>query len=81
MVLGDPQFADVHFYLMVDQQSVTLRHLGAAPEITINGRVVASTRLLDGDRIRTGPFEFAFHIERSLAEIQAGVSPADQAVP
>jgi hypothetical protein len=62
LVLGDMQFPDAHFYLLVGRGTVSLRHLGESPEITVNGRVATATRLLDGDRIRTGPFEFLLHL-------------------
>jgi hypothetical protein len=62
LVLGDLQFPDLHFYLLVAKGIVSLRHLGDDPEITVNGRVAHRTRLLDGDRIRTGPFEFLLHV-------------------
>jgi predicted component of type VI protein secretion system len=43
---------------------VTLRRLGFEPELSVNGCVVDFVSLADGDRIRTGPFEFRVHITR-----------------
>jgi len=36
--------------------------MDAAPEVTVNGTVVRKTALFDGDRIRTGPYEFRLHV-------------------
>jgi len=63
MVLGDPQFPQVHTYLFVSERGVSLRHLGIGPDLTVNGRVVHSAWLEDGDRIRTGPYEFHVCVE------------------
>ena len=58
MVLGDPQFRPIHFYLLKQQGRTTLRLVADAPELTVNGEPKSSTLLNDGDRIRTGPYEF-----------------------
>ena len=63
LVLGDLQFADVHFYIRAFDGNVSLRHLDQSPDVTVNGRVATTTRLMDGDRIRTGPYEFVFRVE------------------
>ncbi len=63
LVLGDPQFPESHAYLFVSAGGVTLRQLGSGPEITVAGELVHSARLKDGDRIRTGPYEFRIRIE------------------
>jgi len=65
LVLGDHRFADVHSYLFRRPGQVTLRRLGFEPELSVNGQVVDFVALSDGDRIRTGPFEFRIHITRS----------------
>ena len=44
MVLGDPQFPDVHACLRVTPSRVVLRYLGFAPEMTVNGEPVALAR-------------------------------------
>lgn len=62
LVLGDPQFPEVHTYIRISDAGVTLRHLGFAPALTINGETAAQQKLEHGDRIRTGPFEFLVHI-------------------
>ena len=62
MVLGDPQFPVVHFYLLTKEGRTSLRRVGHRPDLTINGQVKLSAYLHDGDRIRTGPFEFMVHL-------------------
>ena len=58
LVLGDPQFLAVHFYLLTRQHRTMLRLVSDTPELTVNGRVQSYAYLKDGDRIRTGPYEF-----------------------
>lgn len=58
MVLGDPQFSSVHFYLLSRDGRTTIRRVGSSPDITINGKVRDSAAIAEGDRIRTGSFEF-----------------------
>lgn len=65
LVLGDHRFAEVHSYLFRRPGQVTLRRIGFEPELSVNGQVVDFVSLADGDRIRTGPFEFRIHITRS----------------
>lgn len=70
MVLGDPQFSDYHAYIYVREGVVTLRHLGPAPEITVNGRSIRWGELKHLDRMRFGPYQLqlrlrpAFETER-----------------
>ena len=58
MVLGDKRFAPVHFYILNRDGQSTIRRVGDAPELTVNGRAKRATVIHDGDRIRTGPYEF-----------------------
>lgn len=67
LVLGDPQFPEVHGYILVTPEGVSIRHLGAQPVLTVEGEPVTSTGLKHNDRIRTGPFEFRVHIRWSKA--------------
>lgn len=62
LVLGDGQFAEVHAYIFVTEEGVSLRHLGAEPAVSVCGRPVESAFLRDGDTIRMGPFEFLIRI-------------------
>lgn len=68
LVLSAPEFPDVHAYLLRHNEGVSIRYLGAKPALTVNGRLVRSDRLNDGDCIVTGPYEFVVHIEQ-----QAGI--------
>jgi pSer/pThr/pTyr-binding forkhead associated (FHA) protein len=67
LVLGDPQFPEVYAYLRRTDEGVTLRRLEHGPELTVNGQPVKRRRLADGDRIRTGPYEFLVHVRPPLA--------------
>ena len=78
LVLGDPQFADVHAYVRIDDAGVIVRHLGFAPGISLNGRAVTKARLADGDRIRTGPFEFVARIGQQRSD---DLLPATELLP
>ena len=62
LVLGDSRFPEVYAYLLLKPTGVFVRHLGFVPEMTLNGRMIASSALADGDHIRSGPYEFRIHI-------------------
>jgi hypothetical protein len=63
LVLADVRFADVHAYLLRDPRGAIVRWLGCEPDLTVNGRLADSlVRLADGDRLRTGPYEFKVRI-------------------
>jgi hypothetical protein len=66
LVLGDPQFEDVHSYLLWGSEGLLLRHLGFNPELTVDGCPVRKAVLWDQARIRTGPFEFRVHIRAAV---------------
>ncbi|MCE9555975.1 MAG: FHA domain-containing protein [Planctomycetes bacterium] len=68
LVLGDPQFQDVHGYLLIGAQGLVIRHLGFDPELTVDGRPVRKALLWNQARIRTGPFEFRVHIRNAAAD-------------
>lgn len=63
LVLGDEQFPEAFAYVYVTAEGVTIRHLGAAPDLRVNGRPVETAALADGDRLAMGPYEFAINIE------------------
>ncbi len=63
LVIGDPQFPEVHTYIFVTTQSVSVRHLGEGPELLVNGVLIKSTQLNDGDLIQTGSYEFSIAID------------------
>jgi len=86
LVLADLQFAEVHAWIVVTNQKVALRCVGDSPETTVNGRLTQATRLHNGDRVRTGPYEFQIRIQwpaplrdeqRSAAEPQVAASSAE----
>jgi predicted component of type VI protein secretion system len=62
LVLGDPAMPEVHTYLYVRAEGVTIRTLGAAPPLQVEGRPVESARLRDGNSFAIGPFAFRVHI-------------------
>ena len=63
MVLGDPHFPEVYAYLFLSDQGVSLRYLGAGPVLTVNGRLVQSAALFDGDILRMASYEFVVHMD------------------
>ncbi|HEX2477487.1 MAG TPA: FHA domain-containing protein [Lacipirellulaceae bacterium] len=66
LVLSAAQFSEVYACLVVLPSQVTMRQLGDGPAILINGQPASDARLLDGDRIAAGPFEFVVHIAATL---------------
>ncbi|MEQ8789929.1 MAG: FHA domain-containing protein [Pirellulaceae bacterium] len=62
LVVGDASIPQVHTYLYVRPEGVSIRTLGAAPSLTVGGRVAENAMLTDGDRFGIGPFEFLLHI-------------------
>jgi len=71
LVLADPQFPEIHAYLLVNHGRISLRRVGEGPELTVDGRAVEAAKLFDGDLLRTGPYEFRLHL----------VSPGDPDYP
>lgn len=66
MVLGDPVFPEVYAYFFLTKQGVSLRHLGLGPMFTINGRLLQSTTVFDGDLVKMARYEFLIHINWDL---------------
>lgn len=62
LVLADERFPEAYAYVYVTSRGVTLRHLGAPPELLVNGCVVQSAMLDDGDRLAMGDYEFQINI-------------------
>jgi len=63
LVLGDPEFPEVHTYLFLNAGSVSARHLGAGAPLLVDGRIVKSAALHDGDVLSSGPYEFRIRID------------------
>jgi hypothetical protein len=76
LVLGDPQFPDAHCYLMKGPEGIRIKHLGALPELSVNGHPTSGMALSDGDRIRMGPYEFLVRITPALPETRQEFSAA-----
>jgi hypothetical protein len=62
LVLADEQFPEAYAYVYVTTGGVTVRHLGAQPELRVNGREVDFVSLEDGDRLEMGPYEFQINV-------------------
>jgi predicted component of type VI protein secretion system len=65
LVLGDPRFSDVHWYLFLKADRVLLRCLATEPEVKVQGRPVASAALSDGDHISSGGYGFRVRIQQA----------------
>lgn len=63
LVLGDLQFPEAYAYLFVSGSEVTIRRLGAGPELQVCGERSESSELFHGDRVAFGPFEFQVRID------------------
>jgi hypothetical protein len=57
LVLGDPSFPETYAYLLVQGDSVTIRRVGDAPDLLVNGEPIESSEVAAGDRLAFGPFE------------------------
>ena len=77
LVLGDPEMADVHSYLLVTTFGVRLRHLGDNPEIRVNGLRVGVANIVDEDEVEIGTFSFRLHVHWTGSE-QPLASPNSQ---
>jgi hypothetical protein len=80
LVLSDPRFDELHSYVLVSQDRVTIRRLGRGPELRVGGRPVAWASLENLDTLQMGPYEFQVRIEWPPGHVGAGVAgegPAD----
>lgn len=71
LVLADERFPEAFAYILIRGRQVLLRHLGFAPTLSVNRKVVTQTPLRDGDLLETGPYEFRVHI-RPLEDGHSG---------
>jgi len=76
LVLGDPRFPEAHCYLLLEPDGVALRWLGFGPEVQVNGQQVRRARLLDGDLLATGPYEFRIAVGGADSENSGCRGPA-----
>jgi len=65
LVLGDLSFPEAYAYLFVESAEVTIRWLGAGPELIVAGESVESAELFHGDTMAFGPFELQVLIEEA----------------
>ncbi|MBI3836314.1 MAG: hypothetical protein HY288_00075 [Planctomycetia bacterium] len=80
LVLGDPQFAEVHSYLLLSPTRVTVRHLGFGPGLSVAGQDVTWATLRHNDELRTGPYEFRVRIHWPARQLTGPIgSEAHQA--
>ena len=63
LVLGDLQFPEAYAYVFVSGSRVSIRRLGAGPELLVCGEPVESGELFHGDLVELGPFELRVLIE------------------
>jgi len=71
LVLGDLSFPEAYAYLFVEGAEVTIRRLGAGPELIVAGESVESAELFHGDMLAFGPFELQVLIEEAPASASA----------
>lgn len=64
LVLGDLTFPEAYAYLFVQENQVTIRRLGAGPDLIVCGERVETAELLADDRVAFGPFELRVIIDR-----------------
>jgi hypothetical protein len=79
LVLGDLSFPEAYAYLFVEGSEVTIRRLGAGPELMVAGESVESAELFHGDKLAFGPFELQVLIEElpapAVAASESNMSP------
>jgi len=63
LVLGDPAFPEAYAYLFIPPHGVTVRWLGAGPEMLVSGERAEYALLRDGDEIAFGPFALVVRID------------------
>lgn len=63
LVLGDLQFPEAYAYVFVSGSRVSIRRLGAGPELLVCGEPVENGELFHGDLLELGPFELRVLIE------------------
>jgi hypothetical protein len=63
LVLGDLQFPEAYAYVFVSGCRVSIRRLGAGPELVVCGEPADSAELFHGDLVELGPFELRVLID------------------
>ncbi|MEM7394910.1 MAG: FHA domain-containing protein, partial [Verrucomicrobiota bacterium] len=67
-IVGDPDMSATHFSLDLEEASVTARDLDSGTGTEVNGELIESRRLDNGDRIRAGSTMFTVLIEREPSD-------------
>jgi hypothetical protein len=65
LVLGDLQFPEAYAYVFVSGSRVSIRRLGAGPELLVCGEPVENGELFHGDLLELGPFELRVLIDEA----------------
>jgi hypothetical protein len=79
LVLGDLQFPEAYAYLFVNGSEVSIRRLGAGPELRVCGTVAEAADLFHGDLLAFGPFELRVRIANPPeARATANAAPLDE---
>ncbi len=73
LVLADPGFPDVHTYLYVTKDGVSVRRLGEGPDLAVDGTVTQASAIQNGQRLQLGQYEFTVHVGEIAP--QPGKSP------
>jgi hypothetical protein len=73
LVLGDARFDELHSYVFLSPQKVTIRRLGEGPALCVGAVPVSTASLEDADRLQLGSFEFQVRIDW-----QAGAQRAER---
>lgn len=62
MVLGDPNVPAIHTILLVEGGCVIAEAVAQTPLLKVNGNVISTAILEDGDELTIGGFHFAIHL-------------------
>ena len=81
LVLAGRDVPGVYAYLALEADGVTVRHLGAGPDLYVNDKRVPEAKLQDGDRLRAGPYEFVIHITKRTRKDDSGAGRCGDRTP
>ncbi|MBT6154990.1 MAG: hypothetical protein HOL01_00730 [Planctomycetaceae bacterium] len=78
--LGGADMPPLHSIVHVDHVEALLETVTLTPPLKVNGLVVESVLLQDGDRIGIGPFEFLAHRPTVVSESSSNKAPSANGV-
>lgn len=85
LVLGDANFPATHTYLFLNEGRVSLRHLGIAPDLLVDGQAVNGAVLQNGQIFQLGSsYVFRVHIHSEQDDSRDGIgkrSPTQEKMP